>query len=40
MNGIEVLFNNAGIYLDKNYFEIEEKEYDKVINTNLKSIFF
>lgn len=40
MNGLEILFNNAGIYLDKNYLEIQENEYDKIVNTNLKGVFF
>lgn len=37
---IDVLFNNAGVELVKPLHETTEEEYDFVMNTNLKSIFF
>ena len=37
---IDVLVNNAGIYL-QNFFEnVTEEEYDKTMNTNVKQAFF
>ena len=38
-NDIDILVNNAGIYERKKFDEIEEKQWDKVIRTNLKSCF-
>ena len=37
---IDVLFNNAGVELVKCLHETTEEEWDMVMNTNLKSIFF
>ncbi len=37
---IDVLINNAGIFLDKEFEKITETEYDSIINTNLKGTFF
>ena len=36
---IDVLFNNAGIVKPMPFLEISEKQWDKVLNTNLKSMF-
>lgn len=36
----DIIFNNAGIYTDKNYLEITEEEYNNIMDTNIKSIFF
>lgn len=37
---IDVLVNNAGISEFGNPFDLDEDAWDKVINTNLKSVFF
>jgi len=39
-NGIDVLINNAGISVFSNPFELTEFDWEKVLNTNLKSVFF
>lgn len=36
---VDVLINNAGIYNFNLIQDIEEAEWDKIINTNLKSVF-
>jgi len=36
---IDVLINNAGIFLDKPFEEITEKEYDNMMDTNVKGPF-
>lgn len=36
---IDILFNNAGIYIPGKADELAESDWDKVINTNLKSIY-
>jgi NAD(P)-dependent dehydrogenase (short-subunit alcohol dehydrogenase family) len=36
---IDILFNNAGVIRRKNVVELEEKDWDLVIDVNLKSIF-
>lgn len=36
---IDVLVNNAGIALWKPFLELDEENWDRTINTNLKSIF-
>ena len=36
---IDILVNNAGIHLKKNMWETSDEEFDKVINTNLQSVF-
>lgn len=36
---IDVLVNNAGIYPFKNFSEMTEEEWDRVIDINLKSVF-
>ncbi|MGF7137776.1 SDR family NAD(P)-dependent oxidoreductase [Roseimarinus sediminis] len=37
---IDVLINNAGLSEFTNIFEINEEQWDRVLNTNLKSVFF
>jgi NAD(P)-dependent dehydrogenase (short-subunit alcohol dehydrogenase family) len=37
--GIDILFNNAGIYLEKTAEETTEEEWDQVIDVNLKGTF-
>lgn len=36
---LDVLFNNAGVYLEKYAEDTSEEEWDKVIDTNLKGTF-
>lgn len=36
---IEVLINNAGISIVKPFLEVTEEEWDRVLETNLKSVF-
>ncbi len=36
---IDVLFNNAGVMRRKNVVDLEEKDWDLMINVNLKSIY-
>jgi len=36
---IDILINNAGIYLEKRIEETTEEEWDQVININLKGVF-
>ncbi len=37
---IDILVNNAGIYPYKNTLEISEKDWDKLMDINLKGLFF
>jgi dihydroanticapsin dehydrogenase len=37
---LDILFNNAGTNLIKGVAELTEKEWDRIITTNLKSVFF
>ncbi|MFO8025221.1 SDR family NAD(P)-dependent oxidoreductase [Thiohalophilus sp.] len=37
--GIDVLVNNAGISIVKPFLEIAEAEWDRILDTNLKSVF-
>ncbi len=36
---IDVLFNNAGVMRRKNVVDLEEKDWDLMINVNLKSVY-
>lgn len=36
---IDILFNNAGVYLRKKITEMDESDWNKIIDINLKSIF-
>ncbi|MCB1041343.1 MAG: 3-oxoacyl-ACP reductase FabG [Acidobacteria bacterium] len=38
--GLHVLVNNAGITADNLMMRISEDDYDRVLNTNLKGVFF
>jgi NAD(P)-dependent dehydrogenase (short-subunit alcohol dehydrogenase family) len=42
LNGIipEILVNNSGIYPSKNYLEIDQGFYDRVLDVNLASVFW
>lgn len=37
---IDVLVNNVGLYPELSYFDEKEKDWDKVMNTNLRSTYF
>ena len=37
---IDILVNNAGIYPFKSFVEMEEEDWDKVMNVNLKGVFY
>ncbi len=36
---IDILVNNAGIYMQKSLKEITEKDFDKILDINLKGVF-
>lgn len=40
MKGIDVLVNNAGVNIPKEALEVTEDEWDRVMDTNLKGVFF
>jgi 3-oxoacyl-[acyl-carrier protein] reductase len=40
LDGLDIVINNAGIYTPKRWEQIEETEWDKIVNTNLKGLFF
>ncbi len=37
---LDILVNNAGLEINTPFWDVTEKEYDKVMNTNLKGTFF
>jgi len=37
---LDILVNNAGVEVNHNFWEVTEQEYDFVMDTNLKGIFF
>lgn len=37
---LDILINNAGVEKNHNFWEVTEEEYDFVMNTNVKGIFF
>jgi glucose 1-dehydrogenase len=37
---LDILVNNAGVERNHNFWEVTEEEYDFVMNTNLKGVFF
>ncbi|NNG27743.1 MAG: SDR family NAD(P)-dependent oxidoreductase, partial [Ignavibacteriaceae bacterium] len=39
LGGVDILINNAGITRDNLLLRMSEKEFDDVINANLKSVF-
>src|SRR4051794_33229186 len=40
LGGLDILVNNAGIIRRAEALEFSEKDWDEVIDTNLKSVFF
>ena len=38
--GVDVLINNAGISLYSEFLKTDDDDWDKVINTNLKSVYY
>jgi glucose 1-dehydrogenase len=40
LGGVDVLVNNAGIEHRAPFWEVEEKDYDAVLDVNLKGVFF
>ncbi|PLT30052.1 SDR family NAD(P)-dependent oxidoreductase [Peribacillus deserti] len=40
MGGLDVLVNNAGINIAKPAVEVTEEDWDQVVDTNLKGLFF
>ena len=39
-DAIDILVNNAGIILRKDALEVDERDWDDVMNVNLKAVFF
>lgn len=37
---LDILVNNAGIYLENAIEDVEEDEFDRIININLKGAYF
>jgi len=37
---VDILVNNAGVEKNHNFWEVTEEEYDVVMNTNVKGVFF
>jgi len=37
---VDILVNNAGIMIDESSFDVTEEHWDRVMNTNLKGLFF
>ena len=40
LNGLDIAVNNAGIYTPKRWEQIDSSEWDKIVDTNLKGLFF
>ncbi|MHA1387043.1 MAG: SDR family NAD(P)-dependent oxidoreductase [Candidatus Thorarchaeota archaeon] len=40
LGGVDILFNNAGVEISKGIMETTEKDWERNVNTNLKSVFF
>ena len=40
LGGLDVLVNNAGIETDAPFWDVTEQDYDRVLNVNLKGVFF
>ena len=40
LGGLDIVFNNAGIYTAKAFLEIKEEDWDDVLDTNAKGLFF
>lgn len=37
---LDILVNNAGVEINAPFWEVTEEEYDRVLNVNLKGVFF
>jgi glucose 1-dehydrogenase len=40
LGGLDILVNNAGIESHAPFWDVTERDYDKVLNINLKGVFF
>jgi glucose 1-dehydrogenase len=40
LGGLDVLVNNAGIESHAQFWDVTEQDYDRVLNVNLKGVFF
>jgi glucose 1-dehydrogenase len=40
LGGLDVLVNNAGVEVNAPFWDVTERDYDKVLNINLKGVFF
>lgn len=40
LGGLDVLVNNAGVEVNAPFWDVTETDYDKVLNINLKGVFF
>lgn len=40
MGQLDILVNNAGLEIDSPFLDVEESDYDKVLDLNLKGVFF
>jgi glucose 1-dehydrogenase len=40
LGGLDILVNNAGIEISAPFWDVTEADYDKVLNVNLKGVFF
>lgn len=40
MGRIDLLVNNAGVFTPKTFFEIDEKEWNRIFDSNLKGLYF
>jgi len=36
---VNILINNAGIYMQKSFTDVTEQDFDRILNINLKSVF-
>lgn len=40
LGGLDIVFNNAGVYTDKGFFETEGTDFEQVMESNVKGLFF
>jgi len=40
LGGLDILVNNAGIEINAPFWDVTESDYDRVLNVNLKGVFF
>lgn len=40
LGGLDIVFNNAGVYTSKSFLDVEEKDWDTVLDINAKGLFF